>query len=84
MLEDAVGGALAFAEQQQEDLEGLIKILKTAQVKPCPIQISKKNNQSNILKYPIYDSYLKHLKGRLGPRVRHFLTEFLKAVEDPA
>ena len=42
MLEDAVGGALAFAEQQQEDLEGLIKILKTAQVKPCPIQISKK------------------------------------------
>ena len=37
LLEDAVGGALAFAEQQQEDLEGLIKILKAAQVKPCPI-----------------------------------------------
>ena len=26
----------------------------------------------------------KHLKGRSGPRVRHFCTEFLKAVEDPA
>ena len=42
LLEDAVGGALAFAEQQQEDLEGLIKILKAAQVEPCPISISKK------------------------------------------